>query len=300
MKLCGIDFSSAPTRRKPIVVASGRLAVGRLELTGFELLESLDAFDDWLDRPGPWLGGFDFPFGLPRELLEAWQWLAGVGEAPAPGDPSGARAQGDTRAQRGAWAGSIRRVEALARPELVARLRTFCAGRPVGSKFAHRATDLPAGSSPSMKWVNPPVALMLHAGAPRLLRAGATLPGMHAGDPDRIALEAYPGFLARAIVGRESYKSDERRRQTPERREARARIVAALAEGVDRLGIAVRFPAGLASECVDDASGDRLDAVLCLAQAAWAWQRRDAGFGLPPGFDPIEGWIVSVPPGGAA
>jgi len=294
MKLHGIDFSSAPTRRKPIVVASGRLAAGRLELTGFELLESLDAFDEWLDRPGPWLGGFDFPFGLPRELLVAWQWLGGVGEAPVPGDPSGAGARRD------AWADSIRRVEALARPELVARLRTFCAGRPVGSKFAHRATDLPAGSSPSMKWVNPPVALMLHAGAPRLLRAGATLPGMHAGDPDRIALEAYPGFLARAIVGRESYKSDERRRQTSERREARSRIVAALTGGVDRLGIAVNFPAGLASECVDDPSGDRLDAVLCLAQAGWAWQRRDAGFGLPPGFDPVEGWIVSVPPGGAA
>ncbi len=46
----------------------------------------------------------------------------------------------------------------------------FCDARPAGSKFAHRATDRPVGSSPSMKWVNPPVAHMLHA--------GVTLPGL--------------------------------------------------------------------------------------------------------------------------
>ena len=31
-----------------------------------------------------------------------------------------------------------------------------------------------------MKWVNPPVAFMLHAGVPLLLEAGAMLPGLHA------------------------------------------------------------------------------------------------------------------------
>jgi hypothetical protein len=47
---------------------------------------------------------------------------------------------------------------------------------------------------------------------------------------------------------------------------------------------------------VADASGDRLDAVLCLWQAAWAWQRHAAGdlhCGLPP-CDPLEGWIVGA------
>ena len=34
-----------------------------------------------------------------------------------------------------------------------------------------------------MKWVNPPVVLMLHAGAPRLLAAGVTIPGLCRGDP---------------------------------------------------------------------------------------------------------------------
>jgi hypothetical protein len=47
---------------------------------------------------------------------------------------------------------------------------------------------------------------------------------------------------------------------------------------------------------VDDASGDRLDAVLCLLQAAWALNQHQQGhprYGLPA-FDPLEGWIVSA------
>lgn len=55
-----------------------------------------------------------------------------------------------------------------------------------------------------MKWVNPPVAFMLHAGVPRLLAAGVDLPGLHAGDRGRVALEAYPGLLARELIARRS------------------------------------------------------------------------------------------------
>jgi hypothetical protein len=47
----------------------------------------------------------------------------------------------------------------------------------------------------------------------------------------------------------------------------------------------------------DDASGDALDAVLCLLQAAWAADRfaaGDARYGLPLAMDPLEGWIVTA------
>jgi len=68
-----------------------------------------------------------------------------------------------------------------------------------------------------MKWVNPPVAYMLHAGVPRLIDAGVHIPPLHEGDVTRVALEGYPGLLARELIGTRSYKSDERARQTPER-----------------------------------------------------------------------------------
>ena len=45
-----------------------------------------------------------------------------------------------------------------------------------------------------------------------------------------------------------------------------------------------------------DASGDRLDAVLCLLQAAWALRQHEQGhacWGLPE-FDPLEGWIATA------
>ena len=49
---------------------------------------------------------------------------------------------------------------------------------------------------------------------------------------------------------------------------------------------------------VADAAGDRLDAVLCLVQAAWA--NTQAGYGLPPQVDPLEGWIVTAAPASGA
>jgi hypothetical protein len=47
---------------------------------------------------------------------------------------------------------------------------------------------------------------------------------------------------------------------------------------------------------VQDASGDSLDAVLCLLQAAWALAQHQSGrgqYGLPD-CDPLEGWIVTA------
>jgi hypothetical protein len=276
----GIDFSSSPKRSKPIVVARGRLATlaGRpaVCIEGLETLLSLDEFSRWLDRPGPWVAGFDFPFALPLEFLKA-QTLQNTGWPYA------------------SWPLHMRHVASLSRAEMVNAFKAFCGFRPVGSKFAHRRCDIPAGASPSMKWVNPPVAYMLHAGAPRLLASGVHIPLLHDGDLGRIALEAYPGYFARSIAGRESYKSDTKAKQTVERRQMRLRILKAMEDGRNALGLAAKFEATVRQQCIDDASGDCLDACICLMQAAWGWQRRETNFGLPPASDSIEGWIVSVP-----
>lgn len=265
--LFGVDFSSAPSRRKPIVRAEGQRSGQTVTLRALHQHSSLDDWALSLQQPGPWVGGFDLPFGLPRALVEALGWPT-------------------------AWPALIAHYAALDRATIRQTFAQFCAARPAGHKFAHRACDGPAGASPSMKWVNPPVAFMLHAGVPRLLAAGLHLPGLHPGDAQRVALEAYPGLLARDSLGRQSYKSDDAARQTPERRAARGRLLAALQSGDNRLGLRLALSPSQANTLLDDGRGDALDAVLCLMQAAWSLDQ--AHHGLPPDLDPLEGWIVSA------
>lgn len=268
--LLGCDFSSSPTRRKPIVMATGSASRGRVLLAGLERLESLDGFAFWLRQERAWIGVFDFPFGLPRELVLSLGW---------PGN----------------WPALIHHYAALSRPEIRSAFAAFCDARPAGRKFAHRATDHPAGSSPSMKWVNPPVAYMLHAGVPRLLAAGVHFPGLLQGDVSRVALEGYPGLLAREVLGQRSYKSDNKARQTPDRLIERKDLITALEHGQTRLGLRLKVSHAQRDALADDASGDCLDAVLCLLQAAWAAEQGAPGYGLPLELDPLEGWIVTAP-----
>ena len=70
-------------------------------------------------------------------------------------------------------------------------------------------------------------------------------------------------------------------------------MVERLEQGRTRLGLRVQAGHALREALVDDASGDRLDAVLCLVQAAWA--STQPGHGLPPAVDAVEGWIVTCP-----
>ena len=71
----------------------------------------------------------------------------------------------------------------------------------------------------------------------------------------------------------------------------REAIVAGLEAGVDRFGFALACDAGVRASLIAARVGDRLDAVLCLVQAAAASRR--SGYGLPPDIDPVEGWIAS-------
>jgi hypothetical protein len=74
MMLIGCDFSSSPTKRKPIVVAVGHAKSGRVQLQCLLRFDTLGSFADWLKQPQAWVGGFDLPFGLPRELVEHLHW----------------------------------------------------------------------------------------------------------------------------------------------------------------------------------------------------------------------------------
>jgi hypothetical protein len=277
----GVDFTSAPSRRKPITVAVGRLVERRGDARYFveaiRALESLDAFAAFLRTEGPWIGGFDLPFSQPRPLIEHEGW---------PTD----------------WPAFVAFYCRQPRERLRARFRRWCAGRPAGDKFAWRATDKPAGSSPAMRWANPPVAWMMHAGIGRMLAAGLSFPAhdhprrlrgrSRLGCTARIAFEAYPGFTARHVT-RLSYKSDTVAKQTVDRRARRREILRAIEQGSAGLAVVAEIPAGCRRRIVADGSGDLLDAVICGLQAGHALSA--PRLGLPADLDPLEGWIAAVP-----
>jgi len=273
-RVYGIDFSSAPTPRKPITIAIGELAGTEYQLQQVVEVGDWSQFDGFLNHPGPWLAGFDLPFSLPRALIEHYRWPT-------------------------QWPVFIRWYGQQPRAELRLAFKMFCDARPVGNKFVYRKTDRPAGSSPAMRWTNPPVAWMLHAGAPRILHAGLHLPGLMEGidapAQRRIALEAYPGYTARKIT-RHSYKSDDPGKHTQERRDARRAIVNGLLETGLSSGLNVGLGVSRAwkQKLIDDPKGDLLDAVICGLQAAHASLEKN--FGFPVDIDPLEGWIASVPP----
>ncbi len=268
LRLLGVDFSSAPSARKPITVAQGQLAGRVLRLQGLRELPRMADFEALLAEPGPWLGAFDFPFGLPRAFVQA----QGLGDS-AQAVVAAVHARCPNRMAFRAW------VDAWGNTQ------------PAGQRLLHRATDtaMPGVSSTSpLQTRYVPVGFMYYEGFSRLVKAGVHLPALHEGDPTRTALEGYPGLLAHELIARRSYKNDD----SPERLLARKDIVEALEQGRTRLGLRLKLTPAQAGELVADASGDRLDAVLCLLQAAWA--SAQPGLGLPAGVDPVEGWILTA------
>jgi hypothetical protein len=295
LRVYGLDFSSAPCLRKPITCAVGRLvrepAVGCAEpLLTFYLeevtaLTSLLSFEQFLQTPGPWLAGFDLPFSQPRPLIEHEHWPK-------------------------EWPDFVEFFCAQDREQLRLRFKAWCDARPAGDKFAWRKTDKPAGSSPAMRWTNPPVAWMMHAGMARMRAAGLVFPAHEHCDEHkpylrwtkaqradhRLALEAYPGFTARKVC-RQSYKSDTPAKQDSPRAVHRQQILRALEAQQAGLGLRLRLTPSWSRRIVMDGSGDLLDAVICAMQAGHAAGLPD--FGLPPQgsdfCDWLEGWIAAVP-----
>jgi hypothetical protein len=279
----GFDFTSAPSSRKSITHACAVLQIEekntRVELLVKHVarLAAFNVFEQALATPGPWVAGFDFPFGLPRELVETLGWAND-------------------------WVGLVSHVHAIGKPAFRAALDAVRESRPIGARYIARRGDHAAGSSSPMKLVNPPVGLMFFEGAPRLLDSKVSVIPCAPSADSRVALEAYPGFLARQFT-KKSYKKDGRDGLTPERVVARRVIVQALADSAlctdPRLhGIVIRIAAPLQKECIDDGSGDTIDAILCAVQAAIAaftFVKGDVRYGIPENADALEGWIATVP-----
>jgi len=180
--IVGVDFTSAPKRDKPLVVADCRLEANRLVLEQFREFTDWPAYELWLNGEREWVGGFDFPFGLPRRFVDRQGW---------PAD----------------WPGMVRACVRGGKDRFVERaMRAFRGARSPEDK--HRETDLVARShSPLKTRANPPVGLMFYEGAWRLLASGVRVPGLHETGSSRIALEAFPGYLV-SRLGERYYKND--------------------------------------------------------------------------------------------
>jgi len=247
----------------------------RLTVVRVDRLTDFPAFENFLQSPGPWVAGFDMPFGLPRELVTSLGW---------PTD----------------WARLVEHIQRIGKDAFKLALNTIRESRPFGARYIHRLGDSVAGSSSPMKLINPPVGLMFYEGAHRLLAAQLSVIPCRPTASDRIALETYPGYLARRIT-RASYKKDGKEGATARRREARAQILERLCSANERANLIddlkLDVSETLRQQCIDDGSGDTLDAVLCAVQVAIARRQFEAGddrYGIPAGADSLEGWIATV------
>jgi hypothetical protein len=269
VKIYGLDFTSAPGRRKPLIALGCTLQGETLHVEDSEEMTDFAGFEKFLGKPGPWICGMDFPFGQPSSLVLALGWPEG-------------------------WEGYVGEVARLGKEEFENAIRSDMARRPAGSKYRYRLADRRSGSSSAMMLFRVPVGKMFYKGAPRLLASGISVEPCRRTQDARVAVEAYPAVVARRFLARASYKNDERRKQTTAHRDARERLVAGLeSETLKRAyGFAVKTDAFRREELVRDPAADALDSLLCAVQAAWAYTKRDEGYGVPPECDPDEGWIV--------
>jgi hypothetical protein len=268
VRIYGLDFTSAPGRRKPLIVLGCTLSGDSLRVEDSETLTDFGGFEDFLRRRGPWVCGMDFPFGQPRSLVAALGWQA-------------------------SWEGYVGEVGKLPKEEFEEKVRADMATRPAGRKWRYRLADRRSGSSSAMMLFRVPVGKMFYQGAPRLLASGVRVEPCRRNGDERVAVEAYPAVVARRFLGRTAYKRDAAP-DTPERRSARETLLSGLESAVLRevYGFAVEMNDHWREEFVRDPSADALDSLLCAVQAAWAYVRRDENYGVPSECDPDEGWIL--------
>lgn len=268
MQIYGIDFTSAPSRRKSIVCAEACLAADILYIEKCYRFSNFADFMDFLLRSQNWVAGVDFPLGQPRKLVENLRW-------------------GKT------WAEYVSFVGQMTKAEFVETLNQYRQERSAGDREHLRETDRITGAISPMKVYGVPVGKMFFEGAPRMLTAGFQVMPCHPTDDARTVIEIYPALLAKRLIGRSSYKSDQRQKQTGEMRFLRQEIINQLRSQSDQaqLNFEVKLNPQIIDETINDPSGDTIDAILASIQTASAIGQPN--YGIPENCDRIEGWICA-------
>jgi len=268
----GIDFTSAPSKRKPITCARAHLKESCLTIEALDAWPALGGFEAFLQRPGTWIAGLDFPFGLPDKFIRNIGW-----------PPS--------------WSDCVRHIETIEKTGFEAALNDYRVGRPAGDREHLRKTDRLVGAVSPQKLYGVPVAKMLFAGAPRLLNARVNVWPLRIGANNATVIEAYPGYLVRQLCGRITYKHDQPVSDAVERQASRRSIVRELelSNGIPGLsGLQAVIDKDVRNRCIDDHRGDCLDAVLAAIHAAIFAMNSVDPTSLPKEATVTEGWIPTV------
>ena len=166
MKIYGMDFTSAPRRKKPITYTECTLKNSILRVNNLRSLENFNCFEDFLNNEGDWILGIDFPFSLPRKLITNL-------ELPL------------------SWEGYVEITAKMDKHTFENMLTEYCHSRSKGDKHHFRVTDKKAKSCSPMMLYGTPVGKMFYQGAFRFLKSSVSiLPGRSI-IGSRIVVEVY-------------------------------------------------------------------------------------------------------------
>jgi hypothetical protein len=296
----GLDFTSAPSKSKPLFLVECQLHGTELSVKQFIKLGSdkshpFSGLEEWLASEGPWIAGIDLPFGLPLGAVEYHQWLAGDGEQT--------------------WEKYVRQLHAQCETMegFEAKLDCWTKEAKNGDSkrvFIFRYTDRIGsfgGSTPSSplkvnRQCNPPVGRMFFEGSKRMLVSDISIQPMRPTKSKCVAIEAYPRLVADKFVKGAKYKDPNKKNPASELKPRREQVLDGLGKS-NPYGVTVKFLNEQDRQlCIEDDKGDSLDSVLCAVQAAWAHNQnteRKGSFGIPEFSSScmtqlvaLEGWIV--------
>lgn len=271
MNIYGIDFTSAPRSQKPITFASGWFNNNTLTIQHLKQAHTMAQFNCWLYQPDPYVMAIDFPFSLPHDFLRAIDWPLN-------------------------WESVIQRIESMTIQEFEEMIHHFKASQPPGKKHRFRPVDRIAQAQSPMCMHYTPVGRMFFRGAPYLYHCPASILPLRPRQSSQIIVEGYPALVARFIIGKVSYKSDTRARQTANQQMQRCTLIEGLQSQAfqEKYGFKIDLSNIDAQIVIKEKGADQLDAILCAIQAAWSYRCRDSHWGIPNNINHLpsqQGWI---------
>lgn len=290
----GVDFTSAPSKTKPLTAAVCSLIGDELRLKEFKAFsaptvqEAFDSFLAFMRAEKPHIVGFDFPFSQSHKMQ--------TGNSPL----------FDDLTWPVSWPVFASRISNLSRFEFVSLFERYKENRKPGDKQHKRIADeLTNAQSPQTLYYTP-VGRMYYEGVKLFLSGLFSVVPVQMNDSGVLAVEAYPGLFVREMTNAGGYKCESKDRKkmkddlVQSRLENRRTILACLssAETQRKYGLRVRLDDEMRELTLRDDAGDLLDSLICAVQAAWAWNRRNDNFELPgpdlidPDILAFEGWIM--------